>query len=57
MLIFEFKTCAFLQAFYRMRCVSKISFISLLPSKLDDMEGEGEGGNEFGSAAKIIHPS
>ncbi len=44
-------TCAFLQVFYRMRCITRMSFMGLWSSKLKII-----GGDDFGSAAKIIPP-
>ncbi len=33
-LLFNIITCAFLQVFYRMRCITRMSFMGLWPSKL-----------------------
>ncbi len=44
-------TCSFLQMFYRMRCVTRMRFMGLWRCKLKII-----GGDDFGSAAKIIHP-
>ncbi len=44
-------TCAFLQVFYRMRCITRMSILGLWRCKLEII-----GGDDFGSAAKIIHP-
>ncbi len=38
-LLLNLITCAFLQVLYRMRCVSRMSFMRLWPSKLEIMGG------------------
>ncbi len=50
-LLFNIITCAFLQVFYRMKCITRMSFMGLWSSKLKII-----GGDDFGSAAKIIPP-
>ncbi len=58
----ESKHQCFLQVFYRMRCVSRMSFIGIGPSKLDingggEIGGDGLRGYEFVSATKILPPT